>query len=207
MKASNNSLLYDDMEFQIFKSNLQQAFESSVGDEYDVISALRTIGIDVNVVGGLVNTVTLSLTNEGEKYIDAIYRNPSKVLGLLVGDDSADADYQDAGVLTRVSDILHTNTQSAKNGYFKSTINSISAQQKALKKEIQSETFELNDLMREYGGDATSDQTTAIIESLSKQYALIVQAIEQLSNQYASLSSMSTSSSSGASGFNAFKIR
>ena len=128
--------------------------------------------------------MSLSKTDGKYDYVEAFYKNPQKVFDIILGDYSQPLDNTVAGVFTRLSDVLHTNLESNRNGYFKVTPRLLESQQKAIKKEITSTTFDLNELKNIAMGTDSTEGLSEYLKQLEQQYQLINEAILALNKQY-----------------------
>lgn len=189
MNASENPILSDDSEFAAFINKIKSALTSNVGAYNKITQQLADIGIIVKVTGGTnsnMGSVHMSLSKTDGKYdyVEAFYQNPQKVFDIILGDYSQPLDNTVAGVFTRLSDVLHTNLESNRNGYFKVTPRLLESQQKAIKKEITSTTFDLNELKNIAMGTDSTEGLSEYLKQLEQQYQLINEAILALNKQY-----------------------
>ncbi|DAB20963.1 TPA: hypothetical protein CPT85_08740 [Candidatus Gastranaerophilales bacterium HUM_21] len=189
MNASENPILSDDSEFAAFINKIKSALTSNVGAYNKITQQLADIGIIVKVTGGTnsnMGSVHMSLSKTDGKYdyVEAFYQNPQKVFDIILGDYSQPLDNTVAGVFTRLSDVLHTNLKSNRNGYFKVTPRLLESQQKAIKKEITSTTFDLNELKNIAMGTDSTEGLSEYLKQLEQQYQLINEAILALNKQY-----------------------
>ena len=190
MKASGNHILADDTAFRALLNKINNALTMRVGSYYDVASELEQIGISIGLNSD--GTLQMSLSKSGGEYdyVNAFYQDSNKVMDLLIGDDSEPLDFAAAGVFTRLSSVLHEALEDTRSGYFKVTPRSIQAQQKALKNEITSLTFDLNELKTSVGGTGDAygvggnSMNDAYIALLEAQYQMLNQAISDLNSQY-----------------------
>ena len=189
MNASENPILSDDSEFAAFINKIKSALTSNVGAYNKITQQLADIGIIVKVSGGTnsnMGSVHMSPSKTDGKYdyVEAFYQNPQKVFDIILGDYSQPLDNTVAGVFTRLSDVLHTNLESNRYGYFKVTPRLLESQQKAIKKEITSTTFDLNELKNIAMGTDSTEGLSEYLKQLEQQYQLINEAILALNNQY-----------------------
>lgn len=189
MNASENPILSDDSEFAAFINKIKSALTSNVGVYNKITQQLADIGIIVKVTGGTnsnMGSVHMSLSKTDGKYdyVEAFYQNPQKVFDIILGDYSQPLDNTVAGVFTRLSDVLHTNLESNRYGYFKVTPRLLESQQKAIKKEITSTTFDLNELKNIAMGTDSTEGLSEYLKQLEQQYQLINEAILALNKQY-----------------------
>ena len=189
MNASENPILSDDSEFAAFINKIKSALTSNVGAYNKITQQLADIGIIVKVTGGTnsnMGSVHMSLSKTDGKYdyVEAFYQNPQKVFDIILGDYSQPLDNTVAGVFTRLSDVLHTNLESNRYGYFKVTPRLLESQQKAIKKEITSTTFDLNELKNIAMGTDSTEGLSEYLKQLEQQYQLINEAILALNKQY-----------------------
>lgn len=191
MDAAANPIMSDDTAFNSFINQIKNALTNNIGSINKVTTKLAEIGIIVKITGGNNSNmgsvqISLSKTNGQYDYVEAFYKDPQKVLDLIIGDDSAPLDHNIAGSFVRLSDVLHNALENNRNGYFKITPRSIEAQQKALKREITSTTFDLNELKNTAAGTNEMQGLSEYLLQLEQQYQLINEAIIALNSQYSS---------------------
>ena len=191
MDAAANPIMSDDTAFNSFINQIKNALTNNIGSINKVTTKLAEIGIIVKITGGDNSNmgsvqISLSKTNGQYDYVEAFYKDPQKVLDLIIGDDSAPLDHNIAGSFVRLSDVLHNALENNRNGYFKITPRSIEAQQKALKREITSTTFDLNELKNTAAGTNEMQGLSEYLLQLEQQYQLINEAIIALNSQYSS---------------------
>ena len=189
MIAATNPILSDDTQFISFVNKIKSALTSDVGDFKKITTQLAELGIVIKVTGGTdsnmgIVEMKLTKTNGEYDYVNEFYKNPGKVYGLLIGDDSTPFDNTVAGAFSRLSNVLHNTLESNRSGYFNVTPRSIEAQQKALKNEISSVAFDLNELKLAASGSSVDSALTDHLSELEKQYQLVNDAIANLNKQY-----------------------
>ncbi len=191
MATSQNSALTDSYGFKALLATVQAAITNDVGDITNVEKELADIGITLYTSYGLNGTVKMTMAISREKFIDAMMQNTTRVTDVLIGNDAQPIDGATAGSFIRLKETLDTEVDPI-SGYFKANNRLLSAQQKALEKELVLEKGDLAKLEAELSISQNDleemknkEELENLLQSIAEQMGTINELIDKLNKQYA----------------------
>ena len=162
-----------------------------VGAITKVEKELADIGITLYTSYGINGTVKMTMGISREKFVDAMMEDTSRVTDLLIGNDAQPIDGSTAGSFIRLKETLDTEIHPV-SGYFKSNSRLLTAQQKALEKELVMEKGDLAKLEAELTISQNDleqmknkEELESLLSSIGEQMVTINQLIDKLNKQYA----------------------